>query len=87
MNKSPYFTGFRPGPLRAGHADTFSAVQAIGKHVAHDKRTKAPTAETVVLNPCSFHGLVRHTGIEAEEFGKGIVKVPRADRNFAINLP
>ena len=37
-----------------------------------------PTAETIVRNPCSFHGLLRHTGIEAEEFGKGIVKVPRA---------
>jgi membrane-associated phospholipid phosphatase len=40
--------------------------------------SQRPTAETIVLNPCSFHGLLHHTGIGAEEFGTGIVKVPRA---------
>lgn len=39
---------------------------------------QSPVAETTVRNPCSFHGLLHHTGIEAEEFGKGVAKVPRA---------
>lgn len=35
------------------------------------------TERNIKLNPCGFHGLIRHAELEAETFGRGVVSVPR----------
>ncbi len=65
-------------PCRFIAQTAFAPLKLVAEGCSAQSSSEGPTAETIVLNPCSFHGLLHHTGIEAEEFGKGIVKVPRA---------